>query len=207
MTHARSRSFGLAFLAAITVALCLLLVASKSAVAADPVVVEMETSKGTIVLELNAEKAPKTVENFLKYVDKGHYDGTLFHRVIETFMIQGGGFDADFNKKETLPPVRNEAGNGLSNEPYTVAMARLGDPHSATSQFFISTVDNSRLDRGRYPDGYGYTVFGKVIEGKEVVDEIAKVATRSIPNPQNPAALMNDVPVEPVIIRSVESKG
>ncbi len=205
MTHARFRSFGFASFATVAVASCLLLATSKS-VAADPVVLEMETDKGTIVLELNADKAPKTVENFLKYVDKGHYDGTVFHRVIETFMIQGGGFDTEMNKKETLPPVRNEGGNGLSNEKYTIAMARLGDPHSATCQFFISTADNSRLDRGRFPDGYGYTVFGKVIEGKEVVDEIAKVATRSVPNPDNPSVLMNDVPVEPVTIRSVKRK-
>jgi cyclophilin family peptidyl-prolyl cis-trans isomerase len=174
------------------------------ATAADPVVVEMETSKGKIVLELNAEKAPKTVDNFLKYVKDDFYSGTIFHRVIEDFMIQGGGRTADLTEKETLPPVRNEAGNGLENDRYTIAMARTGDPHSATSQFFINTADNDFLNRAQARDGYGYTVFGKVVEGKEVVDEIASVSTESRPDPAIPGNLMRDVPVEPVTIKSVK---
>jgi len=174
------------------------------AAAADPVVVEMGTSKGKIVLELNAEKAPKTVNNFLQYVKDDFYSGTIFHRVIEEFMIQGGGRKADLTEKETLPPVRNEAGNGLENDKYTIAMARTGDPHSATSQFFINTANNDRLNRAQARDGYGYTVFGKVVEGKEVVDEIASVSTESRPDPAIPGNLMRDVPVEPVKIKSVK---
>jgi len=180
------------------------LLASVSASAADPVVVELDTSKGKIVLELDAEKAPQTVENFLKYVENEHYAGTIFHRVIETFMIQGGGFDADLKEKKNLPPVRNEAGNGLRNLKYTVAMARTPNPHSATSQFFINTADNGFLNRAEAADGFGYTVFGKVIEGKQVVDEIAAVKTHSRPNPAYPASLMTDVPVEPVTIKGVK---
>ncbi len=183
----------------------LVLLMTRPAAAADSVLVELDTSKGKIVLELNAEKAPRSVESFLKYVESGHYAGTIFHRVIETFMIQGGGFDADLEKKETLPPVRNEAGNGLSNTKYSVALARTGEPHSATSQFFINTVDNSgKLDRGQAGDGYGYTVFGKVVDGQDVVDEIASVATESRPNPEAPARLMNDVPVDPVTIQGAK---
>ena len=175
-----------------------------SASAADPVTVEMETSAGTIVLELNAEKAPQTVANFLTYVKNGHYEGTVFHRVIKDFMIQGGGMGADLVEKETLPPIRNEAGNGLENDEYTIAMARTGNPHSATSQFFINTVDNDSLNRSRAADGYGYTVFGKVIEGQRVVDKIEQAKTQAVPNPAAPNKLMGDVPVEPVIIRDVK---
>ena len=158
--------------------------------------VALNTSKGRIVLELDAEKAPVTVANFLSYVDDGFFSGTVFHRVIKTFMIQGGGFTADLEKKATKAPIENEAKNGLKNDRGTIAMARTGDPHSATAQFFINTVDNDGLD---YPgsDGWGYAVFGRVIEGLEVVDAIADVAT-GISN------RMRDVPREAVIIESVE---
>lgn len=174
------------------------------ATAAEPVRVSLETGKGKIVLELDAERAPKTVENFLRYVEDGHYAGTIFHRVIENFMIQGGGFDADMKEKKTLPPVRNEAGNGLKNEKYTIAMARTSNPHSATSQFFINTANNSFLNRSEAADGYGYTVFGKVVEGQSVVDAIAAVRTGSRPNPAAPSLLMENVPLEPVTIKGAE---
>lgn len=174
------------------------------ATAAEPVRVSVETGQGKIVLELDAERAPKTVENFLRYVEEGHYAGTIFHRVIENFMIQGGGFDAELKEKKTLPPVRNEAGNGLKNEKYTIAMARTQNPHSATSQFFINTANNSFLNRAEAADGYGYTVFGKVVEGQSVVDAIAAVRTGSRPNPAAPSLLMENVPVEPVTIKSVK---
>ena len=172
--------------------------------AAEPVRVSLETGMGKIVLELDAERAPKTVENFLRYVEDGHYAGTIFHRVIENFMIQGGGFDADMKEKKTLPPVRNEAGNGLKNEKYTIAMARTSNPHSATSQFFINTANNSFLNRAEAADGYGYTVFGKVVEGQSVVDAIAAVRTGSRPNPAAPSLLMENVPLEPVTIKGAE---
>jgi len=158
--------------------------------------VALETSLGRIVLELDAKRAPKTVENFLAYVRAGFYNGTIFHRVIRGFMIQGGGFDADMNKKETRPPIHNEAANGLRNERGTIAMARTNDPHSATAQFFINTVDNRPLDfKDATVRGWGYAVFGKVVEGMDVVDAIEKVATTTKP----PFA---DVPVEPVVIRT-----
>ena len=172
--------------------------------AAEPVKVQMTTNKGTIVLQLNRDKAPKTVENFLQYVKDDFYAGTVFHRVIPGFMIQGGGRDAELNEKETRAPIRNEAGNGLSNTKYTIAMARTGNPHSATSQFFINTGDNVRLDRERSPDGWGYTVFGKVIEGKDVVDKISQVPRQAKPNPDARGRLMENVPVEPVVIESVK---
>ena len=133
--------------------------------------VALETSHGTIVLELDPEKAPITVENFLDYVDRGWYDGTIFHRTIEDFMIQGGGFTSDLQKKITRPPIQNEAGNGLSNVRGSVAMARTQELHSATAQFFINHADNESLDSY----GGGYAVFGKVVEGMEVVDAIATV--------------------------------
>ncbi|MEM7294394.1 MAG: peptidylprolyl isomerase [Pseudomonadota bacterium] len=170
----------------------------------DPVTVELDTSEGKIVLELNTEKAPKTVENFVKYVKSGHYEGTVFHRVIADFMIQGGGLDKELKEKPTEDPVRNEAGNGLRNDKYTVAMARTADPHSATSQFFINTKSNAFLNREQAQDGYGYTVFGKVTEGTEVVDKINKVQTHPRPNPAFPAMLMRDVPVNPIVIKSVK---
>ncbi len=140
--------------------------------------VRMETTSGTLVIQLDAKNAPRTTENFLKYVDDGFYDGTIFHRVIKGFMIQGGGFDRDFEQKPTLPPIENEADNGLRNERGTIAMARTGDPHSATAQFFINSVDNDFLDhQEKSQRGWGYAVFGRVVEGIEVVDAISGVTT------------------------------
>ena len=160
--------------------------------------VRLETSSGVIVLALDAAKAPATVANFLAYVDAGHYDGTLFHRVIPGFMIQGGGFDRDFRQKETRKPIANEAGNGLQNLRGTIAMARTGDPHSATAQFFINSVDNAFLDHtAPNADGWGYAVFGRVTEGLEVVDAISQVETVALNGHQ-------DVPVEPVVLLKAE---
>ncbi len=160
--------------------------------------VRMTTSLGDILLELNPEKAPATVENFISYVKSGHYDGTLFHRVIEDFMIQGGGLDQDMQDKPTNASIQNEADNGLSNLDSTIAMARTGDPHSASAQFFINTTDNAFLDfRSATDDGWGYCVFGKVIEGSDVVVKIEEVDTTSREGFQN-------VPVELVIIEKVE---
>lgn len=139
----------------------------------------IETTDGEILVELYPDKAPKTVENFLKYVDEGFYDNTIFHRVIPNFMIQGGGMDARMNEKKTHEPVENEAGNGLKNERGAIAMARTTDPHSATAQFFINTVDNDFLDKENSQDGWGYAAFGKVIDGMDVVDKIAKAKTGS----------------------------
>jgi peptidyl-prolyl cis-trans isomerase A (cyclophilin A) len=167
--------------------------------------VELETSEGTIIIELNPEKAPKTVANFLEYVNSGFYEGTVFHRVIKDFMIQGGGHDKDLVEKPTRAPVVNEAGNGLSNKEYTIAMARTMDPDSATSQFFISTADNtSNLDRNR--NSAGYTVFGRVVKGLDVVDRIESVETSAKAAPRQ--GLMQDVPVVPVLIKkaSVRAK-
>jgi peptidyl-prolyl cis-trans isomerase B (cyclophilin B) len=142
--------------------------------------VALDTNHGTIVLELFSAEAPKTVENFLQYVGAGFFDGTLFHRVIPNFMIQGGGFDLQQRQKPTRSPVQNEADNGLPNGRGTVAMARTGDPHSATAQFFINLKDNGFLNHsGKNSQGWGYTVFGKVIDGMDVVDRIAKVKTAS----------------------------
>src|SRR5262245_22431165 len=158
--------------------------------------VELETSKGKIVLELDAAKAPKSVENFLAYVNSGHFNGTIFHRLIETFMIQGGGFTPDMKHKPTRPPIQNEADNGLKNDKYTVAMARTGDPHSASSQFFINTSDKNAFlnHRDKSPQGWGYAVFGKVVAGTDVVDAIAKVPTGT------KSGGFRDVPLEPVVI-------
>ncbi|HHT9138444.1 MAG TPA: peptidylprolyl isomerase [Candidatus Wunengus sp. YC60] len=154
----------------------------------------LETSKGVITLELDSKAAPKTVENFLGYVQEGFYDGTIFHRVIKGFMIQGGGFTEDMRQKSTHAPIDNEADNGLQNKRGTVAMARTMDPHSATAQFFINTVDNSFLDhKGKTSSGWGYCVFGKVVEGMNVVDAIESVSTTS-------RAGQRDVPATPVII-------
>jgi cyclophilin family peptidyl-prolyl cis-trans isomerase len=154
----------------------------------------LKTSLGDIVLELNAEKAPKSVANFLEYVKSGQYNGTIFHRVINGFMIQGGGFDKDMREKPTRAPIQNEAKNGLRNDAYTIAMARTSAPHSATAQFFINVGNNTSLD---YPsrDGWGYAVFGKVIQGTEVVDKIKQVRTGS-------SGMFDDVPVTPVMIQS-----
>ncbi len=140
--------------------------------------VVLETSKGAITLELYPDKAPRTVENFIAYVKAGHYDGTLFHRVIDGFMVQGGGFDTKLTQKPTRAAISNEADNGLKNKRGTAAMARTGDPHSATSQFFINTVDNAFLDHtGKNNRGWGYCVFAKVVSGMEVVDTIGKSKT------------------------------
>lgn len=158
--------------------------------------VMLETSHGEITLELDADKAPKTVENFLAYVRDGHYDGTVFHRVIPDFMIQGGGFDANFAQKPTRSPIQNEANNGLKNLRGTIAMARTGNPHSATAQFFINTVDNSFLDhQSPTPRGWGYAVFGKVVAGMEVVDRIQRLPT----GPGGP--FRSDVPRQTVLIK------
>ena len=156
--------------------------------------VKLATSAGDIVLELAPEKAPKTVANFLQYVRDKHYDGTVFHRVIDGFMIQGGGYAADFKERPTRAPVPLEARNGLRNERYTVAMARTSDPDSATAQFFIHVTDNANLDAPN-PDGHGYTVFGKVVSGTEVVDRIRAVRTTS-------QGRMQNVPVDPITIQS-----
>ena len=166
---------------------------STAAFAADPQV-SLKTSMGEIVLELNQEKAPITVDNFLKYVKSGFYKGTIFHRVIDGFMIQGGGMDAQFHGRKTNKPIKNESNNGLSNEKYTVAMARESNPDSATSQFFINVADNPGLD---YPNmqGSGYTVFGKVVKGQDVVDKIKAVVVDDIRGLEN-------VPVTPVTIQS-----
>jgi len=165
-----------------------------SAQAADNPKVALKTSMGDIVLELYPEQAPKTVENFLAYIKSGHYSGTIFHRVINNFMIQGGGFDADMKQKPTRPAVENEAKNGLKNEPYTIAMARTAAPHSATSQFFINVSNNTSLNHPGH-DGWGYAVFGKVVQGQETVDRIKAVPTRN-------AGMHQNVPAKPVVIES-----
>jgi peptidyl-prolyl cis-trans isomerase B (cyclophilin B) len=140
--------------------------------------VKMETNMGTIVLELNPDKAPNTVENFMRYVEDNFYDGTIFHRVIDGFMIQGGGFAADYEQKPTRASIKNEADNGLKNEVGTIAMARTNDPHSATAQFFINVKNNSFLNyTAATPQGWGYAVFGKVVEGMDVVEKIKKIPT------------------------------
>ncbi len=166
------------------------------AVQAGEVKVLMKTTKGEMEIALYPDKAPKTVANFLRYVDEGFYDGTIFHRVIPGFMIQGGGYTADLRKKPTHAPIENEAKNGLKNERGTIAMARTSEPHSATSQFFINHKNNPNLD---YPsfDGWGYAVFGRVTKGLDVLDAIAAVPTTE-------RGYLRDVPVEPVIIQSVK---
>ena len=167
---------------------------------ADPVV-EVATNLGTFVIELDPAKAPKSVENFLAYVDANHYEGTIFHRVIPTFMIQGGGYDQQMEKKPTRAPVTNEAANGLKNKRGTVAMARTSDPHSATSQFFVNVVDNAFLDHAAKDDrGWGYAVFGKVTEGMDVVDKIKGVKTGA----QGPFA--KDAPEDPVVIKHIKRR-
>ena len=165
-----------------------------NATAADNPQVTLKTSMGSIVLELYPDKAPLSVANFLDYVKSGQYNGTIFHRVIEGFMIQGGGFDKNMHEKATRPPIKNEANNGLKNAVYTIAMARTSAPNSATAQFFINTNNNGPLD---YPsrDGFGYAVFGKVISGTEVVDSIKHVPTGS-------SGMYQDVPTTPVVIES-----
>jgi len=156
--------------------------------------VQMKTSLGSIVLELDEGKAPKTVANFLQYVREKHYDGTIFHRVMDGFMIQGGGFDADMRQKTTRAPIALEASNGLKNDRGTIAMARTANPHSATSQFFINVLDNAGLNAPK-PDGHGYAVFGRVVEGMDVVDKIRAVPTGNRAGHQN-------VPTQNVLIES-----
>ena len=158
--------------------------------------VKLQTNFGEITLELNAEKAPITTANFLQYVDSGFYNGTIFHRVIDGFMIQGGGFDSTMSQKESLDEIKNEADNGLANDQYTIAMARTSAPHSASNQFFINVGNNDFLNHSApTSSGWGYCVFGKVIAGMDVVDKIKKVATTSRKGHQ-------DVPVENVVIES-----
>jgi len=160
--------------------------------------VRLTTNMGAIELELDDKKAPGTVKNFLSYVEGGHYNGTIFHRVIRGFMIQGGGFSQDMRRKATRAPIRNEADNGLSNRTGTIAMARTSDPHSASAQFFINTVDNSNLDhRSKDMRGWGYAVFGRVVKGMDVVRKIEDVRTGRV-------GPMGDVPRQPVVIEKAE---
>lgn len=160
--------------------------------------IRLHTNYGDIMLELDHEKAPVTAQNFIDYVNSGHYDNTIFHRVIDEFMIQGGGFEPGMIQKKTRAPIANEAGNGLKNDKYTIAMARTSDPHSATGQFFINVKDNDFLNyKSPTAQGYGYCVFGKVVEGMDVVDEIKKVKTGTRSGHQ-------DVPVENAILEKAE---
>ncbi len=180
--------------------ICSTMLATGNALAADAARprVSVQTSAGEIVVELDRVKAPITVDNFLKYVNDGFYSGTVFHRVIDDFMVQGGGYTEAFDLKPTKPSIRNEAANGLKNTRGTIAMARTGDPHSATAQFFINVVDNSFLDHtGPTVNGWGYTVFGKVTQGMDVVDAIRKMPT----GPGGP--FPKDVPRKPVVIKSI----
>ena len=164
---------------------------------ANPTVL-LETTSGDILIELYADKAPATVENFLKYVNEGFYANTIFHRVIKGFMIQGGGFKPGMDEVDTREPIKNEANNGLSNEKYTIAMARTNDPHSASAQFFINVADNKFLDfKSETMQGWGYAVFGKVVAGQDVVDKIAKVRTGRV-------GWYDDVPTEDVVIEKAE---
>ena len=179
------------FFTALCVALAMLVQTGSTQAAQAPVVV-IETSLGDITVSLNQARAPVSVENFLTYVKDGFYDGTIFHRVIRNFMVQGGGLTAQMQKKPTRPPIKNEAANGLKNERGTLAMARTGEVDSATSQFFINTKENKALDH-KVRD-FGYAVFGEVIDGMDVVDAIEKVKTQ------------NDVPVEPVVIKTIRLK-
>jgi peptidyl-prolyl cis-trans isomerase B (cyclophilin B) len=167
---------------------------------ADPIV-DVVTNQGSFSIELDPAKAPKSVENFLAYVDANHYAGTVFHRVISTFMVQGGGYDAQYERKATQPPVQNEADNGLKNLRATVAMARTPDPHSGTAQFFVNVTDNAFLDHtGKDPQGWGYAVFGKVIEGMDTVDKIKALKTGAV------GPFAKDAPLTPVLIESVRRR-
>lgn len=160
--------------------------------------IKLHTNHGVIALELDSEKAPLTVQNFIDYVNSGHYDNTVFHRVIDGFMIQGGGFEPGMTQKKTRPPIQNEAANGLKNDKYTVAMARTSDVHSASSQFFINVADNNFLNyTASTSQGFGYCVFGKVVEGQDVVDRIKKVKTGDRSGHQN-------VPLEDVVLQKAE---
>jgi len=179
--------------------LCGVMQSSYSSTQGKQKMVKLHTNHGVITLQLDAEKAPNTVRNFLEYVNAGFYQNTIFHRVIADFMIQGGGFEPGMNQKPVNAPIQNEAANGLSNDKYTIAMARTNDPHSATAQFFINTKNNSFLNYSApNAQGYGYCVFGKVIEGMEVVDAIRKVKTGNKSGHQ-------DVPQEDVIITKAEA--
>lgn len=184
------------FTAALALLLSLSMQPAFSSTKGKHTMIKLHTNHGAITLELDAEKAPATVANFVEYAKSGFYDNTIFHRVIGNFMIQGGGFEPGMKQKSTREPIKNEAKNGLKNDKYTIAMARTGDPHSATAQFFINVKDNDFLD---YPgqDGWGYCVFGKVVEGTEVVDAIKKVATGK-------QGFHSDVPKEDVIIERAE---
>jgi cyclophilin family peptidyl-prolyl cis-trans isomerase len=177
------------------IAVLLMLLVAFSASAGEQPRVALETTKGKIVLQLYADKAPETVKNFLAYVDAGFYDNTIFHRVIPGFMIQGGGFTADMQRKQTRSPIKNEADNGLPNQRGSIAMARTPDPHSATAQFFINSVDNTALNyREKTQRGWGYAVFGQVVTGMEVVDGISMVKTVT-------RGRFRDVPAEPIVIK------
>jgi cyclophilin family peptidyl-prolyl cis-trans isomerase len=190
-----TRTFQLAFMLITSMFIAATASAADTKPAGKNPTVVIKTSMGTIKAEIFADKAPITAENFLKYVDDKHYDGLVFHRVIKGFMIQGGGLDKGLNPKQTRAPIKNEASNGLKNVPGTLSMARTGDPNSATSQFFINTVENKSLD---FNDrSAGYAVFGKVIEGMDVVNKIGGVATGTAPNG------MGDVPNTPVVIESI----
>jgi peptidyl-prolyl cis-trans isomerase A (cyclophilin A) len=178
-----------------TTALITMLVAGTARAEGKNPMVLMSTSMGDIKIELYEDKAPVTVKNFLGYVNDKFYDGTIFHRVIPNFMIQGGGFDKDMKEKPTKAPIKNEAANGLKNDTGTIAMARTSDPDSATAQFFINVVNNDGLNRPK-PDGHGYAVFGKVVEGMDVVHKIERVQTAT-------KGMYRDVPQEPVVIKSI----
>jgi len=184
------------FTALFAVMLCCAMQSSHSLTQGKKTMVKLHTNHGTITLQLDAEKAPNTVKNFLEYVNSGFFSNTIFHRVIDSFMIQGGGFEPGMKQKKVNEPIQNEAANGLTNDAYTVAMARTSDPHSATAQFFINTKNNDFLN---YPgqDGWGYCVFGKVVEGTEIVDAIRKVKTGNSGGHQ-------DVPKKDVIITKAE---
>ncbi len=175
----------------------ILLFSITSNIQAETTMVKMDTNQGTIMLELDADNAPNTVANFLTYAKEGFYDGTIFHRVISNFMIQGGGFTEDMNQKTVHDPIENEANNGLKNDNGTIAMARTGDPHSATAQFFINVKDNDFLNfSSETPQGWGYAVFGKVTEGMDIVEKIKAVETTT----KGP---YQDVPVEAIVIEKV----
>ena len=185
----------------ISISLLALLTATSSSAFAEPTI-EIKTTAGNIIIELDAKKAPKTVENFLKYAKKGFYDGTIFHRVIDSFMIQGGGFDKEMNELPTDGTIENEAKNGLKNTRGSIAMARRNEPHSASSQFFINHKDNAMLNFSGEQDGrtWGYAVFGQVREGMDIVDKIAQAKTGN-------KGMFQDVPVTPIIIQSVTVSG
>ncbi|QDV23309.1 peptidylprolyl isomerase [Aureliella helgolandensis] len=181
-----------------SICLTMMTLSAGQSLAKDNPIVVIKTNHGDMKVELFADEAPLSTANFLKYAEAGYYDGTIFHRVIPDFMIQGGGFEKGMKKKGTHAPIKNESGNGLKNEKYTLAMARTGDPHSATSQFFINVKDNGFLNRAESQDGVGYAVFGRVIEGMDVVDKIKMVKTQSL------SFAVKDVPVEDVIMTKVE---